>query len=162
MIHFIVGSTGAGKTTYAKQLADKRDAVRFAIDEWMHTLFFPDLQQEISFDWAMQRIERCEAQIWSIAQEILSRNQEVILEISLSTQALRQKQYTQAKTLYADYQIHYLDVDKEIRRQRVQERNQYKTDTFSFEVTDEQFDFVEAMFEPLTVEERKQAIICNS
>ena len=42
-IHFIIGSTGAGKTTYARKLASECRALPFSIDEWMHELFAPDL-----------------------------------------------------------------------------------------------------------------------
>ena len=39
----VVGCTGAGKTTYARQLAAELGAVRFSIDEWMMALFGPDV-----------------------------------------------------------------------------------------------------------------------
>ena len=42
LIHLICGSTGAGKTTYAKALAAKLGAVHFSIDQWMATLYWPD------------------------------------------------------------------------------------------------------------------------
>jgi len=42
VFHFICGSTGAGKTTYALKLSDEIGAVRFSIDEWMAALFWMD------------------------------------------------------------------------------------------------------------------------
>ena len=38
-VHFLVGSTGAGKTTYAIRFCEEAGAVRFSIDEWMSSLF---------------------------------------------------------------------------------------------------------------------------
>src|SRR5689334_16988583 len=42
LVHLICGSTGAGKTTYARRLADEIGAVVFSIDEWMAALFWMD------------------------------------------------------------------------------------------------------------------------
>lgn len=161
MIHFIVGSTGAGKTTYAHKLARQRGAVLFAIDDWMHTLFFPDLEGEISFDWAMERIVRCEELIWQSALQVLSLEKEVILEISLSTRALREKHIQRAQASGMDYQIHYLDIDRHTRLERVLKRNTEKGKTYRFEVDEGMFDFVEDMFEPPAPEELEGAIIID-
>jgi len=159
MIYFIVGSTGAGKTRYAIELAKERGAIRFAIDDWMSTLFFPDLKGEISFDWAMERINRCEEQIWKLTRAIVATGQEVILEISLSTRELRDKQRGIAQEAGIDYQIHYLDVDRETRRKRVLERNQSRGETWFFDVDDGMFDFVEQMFEPPSTQELQGAVL---
>jgi predicted kinase len=158
-IHLIIGSTGAGKTTYAQNLAQERSAVRFAIDEWMNKLFFPDLKSDIEYQWAMERIHRCEEMIWSMAERVLNTHVDVILEVSASTRELRQKQLQRALDIGAAVQLHFLDVDKEIRRKRVANRNKDKGDSYSFEVTDEMFDFVEDMFERPGQEELSGAII---
>ena len=62
----VVGCTGAGKTTYARQLADEIGGIRFSIDEWMMPLFGPDQPQPIRFDWMMERVNRCEAMIFAM------------------------------------------------------------------------------------------------
>ena len=41
-MHLLCGPTGAGKTTYARELAEAESAVRFSIDEWMSALFWMD------------------------------------------------------------------------------------------------------------------------
>lgn len=162
MIHLVVGSTGAGKTTYAIQLAKEKSAVRFAIDEWMNGLFFPDLTSEVEFNWAMERITRCEDMIWLMAERIIETDKAVVLEVSASTKALRKKQLDRAKSLGVAIQVHYLDVDKDIRRQRVRQRNQEKNESYSFEVNEEMFDFVEDMFELPDDDELKDAIIIRT
>lgn len=159
MIHLLIGSTGAGKTHYAKTLAAERRAVRFAIDDWMKRLFFPDLQGEISFAWAMERINRCEELIWSTAEDVLQRDLEVILEISMSTRELRFKQYERARSSGFPHKVHYLDIDRETRLQRVLARNKQKDDCYAFDVTPGMFEFVEGMFETPGEDELVDAIV---
>lgn len=158
-IHFVVGSTGAGKTTYSLKVAQERNALRYTIDEWMHTLFFPDLRPPITFAWAMERVERCEQQIWALCRQALAQGIDVVLEISMSTVQLRDKQRAIARSMGIPYTLHYLDVDVEERRRRVVQRNREKGAAYSFEVTSDMFDFVESMFEPLTAEELREAIV---
>ena len=45
----IVGCTGAGKTTYARRLADEIGGIRFSIDEWMMALFWKPLNKHQGF-----------------------------------------------------------------------------------------------------------------
>lgn len=162
MIHFIFGPTGAGKTTYALKLAANRNAILFSIDEWMGVLFFPDVQGELTFDWAMERVNRCEAQIWNTTRQLLAQGKEVVLEISMSTRPLREKQIKLAETIKVLYKLHYLDADIEVRRARVRNRNKQKGTTYSFDVNDDMFDFVENMFEAPSNQELNGAEIVKS
>jgi adenylate kinase family enzyme len=43
IIILIVGSTGAGKTTYARKLAEQIQAVVYSIDDWMKGLYWQDM-----------------------------------------------------------------------------------------------------------------------
>ena len=153
MIHFVFGPTGAGKSTYARQLALDRSAIRFSVDEWMSALFFPDIRGELTFEWAMARVHRCETQIWHITHQLLAQGKEVVLEISMSTRQLREKQIKLAETTQFPYLLHYIDADIDVRRARVRHRNKQKGSTYSFDVNDDMFDFVEKMFEAPTAQE---------
>ena len=44
-VHLILGPQGAGKSTYARHLAQKESATRFSIDEWMQKLSRPTFQK---------------------------------------------------------------------------------------------------------------------
>ena len=61
-----------------------------------------------------------------------------------------------------EVQLHYLDIPKEIRWQRVQNRNQEKGITFEFEVSENDFNFMETWFEQPTNQELNEAIIISS
>lgn len=162
MIHFVFGPTGAGKSTYAHQLALDRNAVRFSVDEWMSALFFPDIQGELTFEWAMARVHRCETQIWHITRQLLAQGKEVVLEISMSTKQLREKQIKLAETTRFPYLLHYIDADIDLRRARVRHRNKQKGATYAFDVNDDMFDFVEKMFEAPTAQELEGAEVVKN
>ena len=162
MIHIVFGPTGAGKTTYALKLARQRNAVFFAVDEWMRTLFFPDIVDEIEFTWAMERVTRCENMIWAMSRQILAQEREVVLEVSMTTLQHRNVQRSRAEECGVPYQLHYIDADREVRRARVANRNKEKGETWCFDVDDGMFDFVENMHEPPDDEELAEAEIISS
>lgn len=155
LIHLICGSTGAGKTTYAKRLADQLGAVRFSIDEWMTALFWMDAPQPIDAAWSMERVERCNAQIWRTAADLANHNVPIVFDLGFPTQEERQRFRSLAGSAGLSVQLHYLDVPIDERWRRVQARNEAGADVnqLPFQVTRDMFDFVETLFEAPTDEE---------
>lgn len=153
MIHLLIGNTGAGKTTFGIALAAETGGVRFAIDVWMQTLFLPDVPDPIQFSWMMERVSRSEKMIWQVAEQVALSGKEVILEISMSTRELRNSQLLRAKQTGLPCTVYFLDVPKEIRRQRVIQRNLEKGASYSFDVSPQMFDFMEIVFEQPSPEE---------
>ncbi len=147
IVHLICGSTGAGKTTYAKALADRVRGVRFSIDEWMANLFLADRPAQLSPSWAVERAARCETQMWSVAAQLLARGVDVVFDVGLSKRVHRERFRMRASEAGADSKLHYLDVDAETRRERLRQRSLQGRGTFAFEVTDEMFDFIDRLFE---------------
>ncbi|MGD0192497.1 MAG: ATP-binding protein [Rhizomicrobium sp.] len=154
-IHLVCGSTGAGKTTYAIALAERIGGVRFSIDEWMTALFWMDAPQPLDPSWSMQRVERCNAQIWATAVQVARRGVPCVLDLGLGQANVRAHLADLAERAGLTVQLHFLDVPADERRRRVQARNVEKGEThqLTFAVTRQMFDFVEAMFEPPTDEE---------
>jgi len=48
--HVVAGSTGAGKSTFARELASRVGGVRFSIDEWMTRLYWMDSPEKKDFE----------------------------------------------------------------------------------------------------------------
>ena len=145
--HIICGSTGAGKSTYAKRLADDVGGIHFAIDEWMVALFWKDSPDPIEFAWAMERVNRCEVQIAAMALQCVKRGVPAILDLGFTKAAHRRKFAEIASASNIDVTLHYLDVPADVRWMRVQNRNIVKGAAFSLEVDRGMFDFVEGMWE---------------
>jgi len=143
----ICGPIGAGKTTYSISLCEKIGAVRFSIDPWMQTLFSKDMTS-LDYSWMIERVERCYNQIWETAEQVLSLNGNVVLDLGFTTKAQRDAFSEKAKLIGIDSELHYLDAPKDIRKARVEQRNQQKDPSvYSFEVTDMMFNFMEPRFE---------------
>ncbi|SFR89080.1 AAA family ATPase [Maribacter stanieri] len=147
MLHLIVGNTGSGKTTYANQLKSKTNGVLFSIDTWNNTLFMPDKKETDGLAWFLERIERAETMILNIVAQLEQSNTDAILDLGLSKYEHREKFRQFATTHGYKIQLHFLNIPKETRWQRVQQRNTKKGATYEFDVSQENFDFMENWFE---------------
>jgi len=158
MIHLIVGNTGAGKTTYAAKLKRKNNGIVFSIDKWNKTLFFADKKPTDGLDWFLERIERSEKIIMELVKQLENAKKDAILDLGLSKLKHRDKFRNFAKTNGFELKTHFLDIPKETRLERVLKRNSEKGATFEFEVSIENFNFMENWFEKPNKIEMKDGI----
>jgi predicted kinase len=147
LVHLICGSTGAGKSTYARKLTEELGAVRFSIDEWMTALYWMDSPQPIDADWAMQRVERCVAQIWATAREVAERGLPCVFDLGFSSHDMRKRFVDRAASDGFTSKLHFLDIAPDERWRRVEIRNQQGGD-LTFAVTRDMFDYVESLWQP--------------
>ena len=145
--HLVFGPTAAGKSNLALQLASERNAVRFAVDEWMHELFAPDALTPLEMAWVLPRVARCQSRIWATCVQILASGRDVVLELGLLRRADRQR--VQALVEAARHQpvFRFVDAERAVRWQRVLQRNQDKGPTHSFDITAPMFEAMEQFFE---------------
>ena len=159
MIHLIVGNTGSGKTTYSNTLKKKTNGVIFSIDKWNNTLFIPDKKSTDGLEWFLERIERSEDIIMSLVLQLENSKTDSILDLGLSKIEHRNKFREFASLNGFQIKTHFLDISKETRYNRVIKRNTEKGNTFEFEVSKDDFDFMENWFEKPTKIELKNGVI---
>ena len=147
-VHAIFGPCGAGKTTYAHGFARREGAVAFILDDWMARLFGPDIPEPIEYQWMLERVGRCEAQIWSTAAAVIAAGTSVILDIGLMRRDDRARVKAIAEGAGLTLQWHFVDAPSDVRRARVAERNTIRGENFAIEVSPEMFDFIEGVYEP--------------
>jgi len=154
-LHFLVGSTGAGKTTYARGFCREVGAVRFSVDEWMSSLFWMDSPQPLEPAWSMERVRRCSDQIWETAVQVARVGAPCMLELGFGSRERRETYATRASEAGLSVKYHLLDAPLEERWKRVQRRNEEigRDAQLSFVVTREMFDFTEAFWDPPSDEE---------
>jgi predicted kinase len=162
MIHLIVGNTGSGKTTYSNKLKDETRGVIFSIDKWNKTLFLPDKKQDDGLEWFLERIDRSELIMQDLIFQLEGVKTDSILDLGLSKMEHRDKFRKFAKENNIACKLHFLDIPKEIRMKRVLDRNIQKGETFEFEVSKSDFEFMEGWFEPPSEFELVNGILVKS
>ncbi|MFC1236452.1 AAA family ATPase [Vibrio sp. F74] len=146
-IHIIFGPIGAGKSTFAQQLAKQHNAMIFSIDEWFKTLYFDDMNGMPELNWTFERVTRCENQIWSVAKQSISLGYNVIFDLGLLKIADRERINTLSEELNVEKHFYFLTTDLATRQSRVIKRNTETGNTFSFSVSPQMFEIANAMFE---------------
>lgn len=115
-LFMMVGLSGAGKTTLAKQIEAERGALRLTPDEWMDALGI-DL-----FDEPMRA--KIEALQWAVASRALKFGMDVILDFGFWSREEREDFVSRAREIGAETEICFLDVPIEELRRRVRARNE--------------------------------------
>ena len=161
MIHLIVGNTGSGKTTYSSELKKKTKGIIFSIDKWNKTLFLADKKPTDGLEWFLERIERAEIMIMDLVCQLENSKTDSILDLGLSKFEHREKFRNFANLNSYEFKIHFLNISKETRLNRVMKRNIEKGETFEFEVSKENFDFMENWFEKPNEKEMNEGIIIS-
>lgn len=159
--YLVAGPTGAGKTTYARGLAERVGGVCFSVDEWMNQLFWPDLPDKNDFAWAMERVERCSAQVAAVAARLGQRGVSSVLDFGLTTRAQRESWVQRAQSAQIGLELHALDLPSEVRWSRVQGRNHAAEGTFLFPVTRAMFDGMERLWEPPDAQEAAKYVVLH-
>ena len=161
MIYLIVGNRGSGKTTYSNKIKEKTKGIIFSIDKWNNILFLPDKTEKDGLEWFLERIERAESIISSLILQLERTEIDSILDLGLSKFEHREKFRKFARINNIEIKIHFLDISKETRLKRIFERNNAKGETFEFEVTQENFEFMESWFEKPSEIELTNGIVIN-
>ena len=162
VLHVVFGPSGAGKSTYARELARRTPAVHFSIDDWMARLFSADMPDPLEFEWMMDRVARCEAQIWSTAAATIAAGTSVVLDLGLMRRSDRARVAEIARVVELPIQFHHVTAPREVRRARVLERNEVKGETFAIVVTPQMFDFMDGVYEAPDAAELAEFIVSGS
>lgn len=160
-IHLIIGPVGAGKSTFALQLCKEQRAVRLNLDEWMAELFSPDRPEEGNMAWYIERTERCLAQIWKLTTNVIDQGLDVVLEIGLIQRSQRERLYARVDAEAYDLTVYVLDAPRDLRRERVLQRNLEQGATFAMLVPLHIFELASDLWEPPEQTERSERDVRN-
>ena len=136
----ICGLPGSGKTTLARELEFRLPALRMSADDWMSELAI-NLHDEA----ARARIEALQ---WQFTKRLLASGNKVIIEWGSWGKWERDLQRTEAGSLGASVELHYLSAPLEELFRRIQERNM-ETPPIRWEAVQQWGD----RFQPPTAEE---------
>lgn len=122
-------------------------------------MFLADKNPEDGLEWFLERIERAEEMILNLIKQLEFIETDSILDLGLSKFEHREKFRKFATVNQYKLKVHFLDISKETRLERVTKRNHEKGETYEFEVSKENFDFMERWFETPSQEEMKDGIL---
>jgi len=152
-IHLIEGPVGAGKSTFAAKLGKQHAAPSLILDAWFVRLYSPDRPAQGLMPWYVERKQRCLEQIWATAQEILRAGHDVVLELGLVERRSREQFYAQVESAGYALTIYLLDAPRDVRRERVRQRNREKGLTYAMDVPDAFFELASDAWEPMSEDE---------
>ena len=118
ILHLICGLPGSGKTTLAKSIAASTGAIRFSPDEWIKDIWKDKAETE-----GNQFRDQVEQLQWKIAIHMLQNSIDVIIEWGTWGKSEREKLRDEAKAVGARVNFYYLDISREILKERVLKRN---------------------------------------
>ncbi len=148
-LHLIIGPVGAGKSTFARKLAQQHRAVLLVLDDWMAQLYGADERPATGrIEWYLERRDRCLEQIWKLTAALCEVGTRVVLEIGLIRRAEREAFYRRVDDAGYGLTVYVLDAPREVRRERVMRRNEERGETFAQVVPLEFFELASDMWEP--------------
>jgi predicted kinase len=139
VLYLTVGLPGAGKTTWARRIADEQRILRLTPDEWMAPLF-----NASDVDGRRDILEG--RMIW-VAHEVLSSGSSVVLDFGCWSPEERYAIRTIAESAGARFVLHHLELDEHERRARARARWETAPET-TFPMSDEDHDRFVALCVP--------------
>ncbi len=121
--------------------------MQFTLDEWMARLFRADRPDDGVMEWYRERARRAVEQIWVVARSVAERGVAAVLELGLIRQSERLAFYALVRQARLEMQLHVLDAPREVRLERVRERNRAHGETFSMVVPDNVFELASDLWE---------------
>ena len=134
----------AGKTTHAKHLESKLNAIRFSTDEWMSTLYNIDG----NFDEKYRNNKlKCKELIWKLCKSLIPLGIDIILDFGFWKKFERDAYKSKIKETGATPILHYLPAPNNTLKGRIKNRN--KNLPFGvFYISDINFEKWISWFEP--------------
>lgn len=141
-LHLMCGKIASGKSTLAKSLAEQHGALVLSEDQWLSRLYPEQINSVADY-------LRCARQIRGVlgplVVDVLAAGVIVVLDFPANTVADRQWLRGLADSARVRHRLHYLDVDDDTCRARLQARNALAEHEFA--ASDAEFDLITRYFQ---------------
>ena len=118
LLHLICGLPGSGKSTLAKKIAASTGAIVFSPDEWLKDIWYDKAESD-----GNRYRDQVEQLQWKLAKQLLQNSISVIIEWGTWGRNEREKLRDEARSLGAKIKFYYLNISREVLRERILGRN---------------------------------------
>ena len=141
---FLCGKMAAGKSTLAKDLAGRGDAILLVQDELLECLFPGEITDVPGF---LDRSSRLRHAIASHVCSILSKGVSVVLDFPGNTRTQRAWFREMFERAHVQHELHFIDASDELCRRQLKSRTEHLPPGTPW-TTDAEFDAITLYFQP--------------
>jgi predicted kinase len=134
-LFLICGYIGSGKTTYSIDLANRENALRLTLDEWVNKLYGADAKFITGFDPQV----RVKEVMWQVAEQALKLGISVVLDWGFWKRSERDDFREKSGSIGSSCKVIYLELSKEDCLKRTIERNK-ELDSLSVKINLDEFE----------------------
>ena len=149
-LYLLCGKMAAGKSTLARELAERSSAILLEQDEWLNHLFPGDIVDVPTFAKFSARLR---AALSDHVCALLSRGISVVLDFPGNTRAQRRWFRELFERANADHELHFIDVPDELCKAQLRRRTRHLAEGAAW-TTEAEFDAITKFFQPPTADER--------
>jgi predicted kinase len=146
---FLCGKMAAGKSTLARDLAERHSAVLVVQDEFLEHLFPGEITNMAGF---LDRSSRLRNALMPHICMLLSRGTSVVLDFPGNTKAQRTWFREMFERARVKHELHYLDVSDALCKRQLSQRSKHLPAGTPW-TTEAEFEAVTAYFQPPSAEE---------
>lgn len=147
---FLCGKMAAGKSTLARELAERENAVLLVEDDFLERLYPGEIVSVADYAKYSSRIRNALA---PHVRALLSMGIPVVLDFPGNTRGQRAWFRELYESAEADHELHFIDASDELCKRQLRERSGGSAPGTAW-TTDAEFDAITAYFEPPSSEER--------
>ena len=142
-LYFLCGKMAAGKSTLARELAQREDAVLLVQDEFLIKLFPGEI---IDIPGFVKYSSRLKDALTTHICSLLSRGVSVVLDFPGNTKAQRTWFRELFERANVEHELHFVDVTDELCKRQLKERSEELPEGSAF-TTDTEFDAITKYFQ---------------
>ena len=143
-LYFMCGKMAAGKSTYARQLAQEQNAVLLVQDDFLAALFPREIQDVPAFVKYSGRLKNA---LSNHICDLLSRGISIVLDFPGNTRNQRQWFRELVERASVEHELHYIEASDDLCKRQLRQRSEALPNGSAW-TTDAEFDVITAYFQP--------------
>ena len=153
-LYFMCGKMAAGKSTYAKELAQRKNAVLLIQDELLEALYPGEIRTIADFVKASARLR---AAMFPHIQHLLACSVSVVLDFPGNTRDQRQWFREIFEGAKVEHELHFIDASDDLCKRQLKQRSAHLPAGTAW-TTDAEFDAITAYFQAPAEDEKFNVI----